>query len=52
MTVAAVVAYPLLGAAYLLNVLGGVMEAVFFAGFTIIVLTQLRERTNRRPARP
>jgi len=51
-TMAAVVAYPLLGAAYLLNVLGGVMEAVFFAGFTIIVLTQLVERTSRRPARP
>lgn len=45
-TMGAVVAYPLLGAAYLLNLLGGVMEAVFFTGFTIIVLTQLLERTN------
>lgn len=46
MTIAAVVAYPLLGAAYLLNSLGGVMEAVFFIGFTMLVLTQLLERTR------
>lgn len=43
---AAAVAYPLLGSAYLLNRLGGVMEAVFFAGFTVMVLTQLVERTT------
>jgi hypothetical protein len=42
----ALVCYPLLGAAYLLNRMGGVMEAVFFAGFTLMVLTQLAERTR------
>jgi len=41
----AVVAYPLLGLAYLVNRLGGVMEVVFFMGFTVMVLTQLAERT-------
>lgn len=45
----ALVAYPLLGAAYLLNRLGGVMEGVFFTGFTVMVLTQIAERT-RAPA--
>jgi hypothetical protein len=44
--IAAAVAYPLLGAAYLLNSLGGVIEAVFFTGFTVIVLSELSERTN------
>ena len=49
----AYVAYPLLGLAYLLNRLGGVMEAVFFVGFTLMVLAQLAERTGfRRPAGP
>ncbi|MGO8957263.1 MAG: DUF998 domain-containing protein [Streptosporangiaceae bacterium] len=43
---AAVVAYPLLGLAYLLDRLGGVMEAVFFVGFTVMVLAQLAERTR------
>jgi hypothetical protein len=43
---AALVAYPLLGAAYLVNRFGGVMEAVFFAGFTVLVITQLAERTG------
>jgi hypothetical protein len=42
----AVVAYPLLGMAYLTNILGSVVEAVFFTGFTVIVLTQLAERTR------
>jgi hypothetical protein len=41
----AVIGYPLLGAAYLVNVWGGVLEAVFFAGFTVMVATQLAERT-------
>lgn len=41
----AVIGYPLLGVAYLVNVWGGVMEAVFFAGFTVMVATQLAERT-------
>jgi hypothetical protein len=42
--VGACVAYPLLGLAYLFNRLGGVIEGVFFTGFTIMVLTQLAER--------
>ena len=49
MVMAAAAAYPLLGAAYMLNRLGGVMEAFFFTGFTVIVLTELYERT--RPGR-
>jgi Protein of unknown function (DUF998) len=43
---ATLVAYPLLGAAYLVNRLGGIMEAVFFTGFTVMVITQLAERTT------
>jgi hypothetical protein len=46
LAMAALVAYPLLGAAYLFDRLGGVMEAVFFAGFTVMVVTQLAERTS------
>jgi hypothetical protein len=46
LAVGALVAYPLLGLAYLVNRLGGVMEAVFFAGFTVMVLTQVVERTQ------
>jgi hypothetical protein len=45
LALAALVAYPLLGAAYLVNRFGGIMEAVFFAGFTVMVITQLGERT-------
>jgi hypothetical protein len=40
----AVIAYPLLGIAYLVNRFGGVMEAAFFAGFTAMALTQIAER--------
>jgi Protein of unknown function (DUF998) len=40
----AVIAYPLLGAAYLTDRLGGIMEGVFFVGFTIMVATQLADR--------
>jgi Protein of unknown function (DUF998) len=46
LAVAAVVGYPLLGLAYLINRMGGVMEAVFFVGFTVMVLTQVAERTT------
>jgi hypothetical protein len=42
----ALIAYPLLGAAYLFDRLGGVMEGVFFAGFTVMVVTELAERTS------
>jgi len=44
----ALVCYPLLGLAYLLNRMGGVMEAVFFVGFTFTVVTQIAERTSHR----
>jgi Protein of unknown function (DUF998) len=43
---AALVCYPLLGLAYLLNRMGGVMEGVFFVGFTTVVVTQVAERTG------
>ncbi len=43
---AALIAYPLLGAAYLTDRLGGIMEAVFFAGFAVMAGTQLAERTS------
>jgi len=43
----ALVCYPLLGLAYLLNRMGGVMEGVFFIGFTVMVITQVAERTSR-----
>ena len=42
----AFIAYPILGLAYLPNRLGSVVEAVFFVGFTVIVLAQLHERTD------
>jgi hypothetical protein len=44
---AALVSYPLLGLAYLTDRFGGVMEAVFFIGFTVTVVTELVERTRR-----
>jgi len=40
----AVVGYPALGVSYLFDVYGGIVEAVFFIGFTVIVLIQLAER--------
>jgi hypothetical protein len=43
---AALPAYLILGLAYLLNRLGSVVEPVFFVSFTVIVLTQLYERTH------
>jgi hypothetical protein len=46
----ALICYPLLGAAYLTDRMGGVMEAVFFAGFSVMVVTQITERTGRSPA--
>jgi Protein of unknown function (DUF998) len=44
LAVGAVVAYPVLGLAYLYNEFGGIVEGVFFTGFTVMVLTQLAER--------
>jgi hypothetical protein len=46
LVIGALIAYPLLGAAYLANRLGGIMEGVFFAGFTVMVLAELAERTR------
>ncbi len=46
LAVGALIAYPLLGAAYLVNRMGGVMEGVFFVGFTIMVVTVLADRTR------
>jgi Protein of unknown function (DUF998) len=47
----AAIAYPLLGASYLVNRMGGVMEAVFFTGFTIMVVTVLADWTRRPDGR-
>jgi hypothetical protein len=44
----AVVCYPVLGLGYLLNRFGAVTEAVFFLGFTVVVLLQLAERLHDR----
>jgi Protein of unknown function (DUF998) len=43
---AALLAYPLLGAAYLTDRLGGIMETVFFTGFSVLVITQIAERAS------
>jgi len=44
LAIGALIAYPLLGAAYLLDRLGGLMEVVFFIGFTAMVITHIAER--------
>jgi Protein of unknown function (DUF998) len=46
LVIGALVAYPLLGVAYLADRLGGLTEPVFFVGFTMMVLIQLAERTS------
>jgi hypothetical protein len=51
LTLAAYVAYPLLGVIYAVNRLGGIMEALFFVGFTAIAATQLCERARAAPVR-
>jgi Protein of unknown function (DUF998) len=43
--IGALIAYPLLGAAYLFDRLGGLMEVVFFVGFSVMVITYIAERT-------
>jgi len=45
------VAYPVLGVSYLFNIYGAVIEAVFFAAFTAMVLLQLNERLSTRSGR-
>ena len=49
LTKGAFIAYPLLAFAYLTNVLGSVIEGVFFVGFTMVVLTELFERSVTAP---
>lgn len=49
---AAVIGYPVLGLSYLFNVYGGIIEAVFFMGFTAMVLLQLAERLSRHELSP
>jgi hypothetical protein len=46
LAIGAVIAYPLLGAAYLSDKFGGIMEAAFFVGFSVMVIAQLAERTT------
>lgn len=46
LAIGAVIGYPLLGASYLFDRLGGVMEGVFFVGFTVMAVAQLAERTS------
>jgi Protein of unknown function (DUF998) len=48
----ALICYPLLGLAYLVNRMGGVMEAVFFIGFTVMVMTWMAERLTHRAGLP
>jgi hypothetical protein len=43
---AALIAYPVLGLAYLTNRLGSIPEAAFFVGFTVVVINELAERTH------
>jgi Protein of unknown function (DUF998) len=52
LAVGALVGYPLLGAAYMLDRLGGLMEVAFFIGFTVMVITYLAERTAAARAAP
>jgi hypothetical protein len=47
---AAAVGYPLLGLSYLVSRYSAVIEAAFFTGFTVLVVTELSERTSRRSA--
>ncbi len=49
---AALIGYPLLGLSYLVSVLGAVLEAVFFTGFTIMALLQLAEQLHQPALSP
>lgn len=44
LAIGALIGYPLLGAAYLLDRLGGLMEVAFFLGFTAMVITHIADR--------
>ena len=47
---AALIGYPVLGVSYLFDIYGGVIEAVFFIGFTAMVLLKLAERSRELSA--
>lgn len=49
---AALIGYPVLGVSYLFNIYGAIVEAVFFIGFTAMVLLQLAERLSRHESWP
>jgi len=51
LAIAAAVAYPFLFLSYLLDLVGCIMEALFFVGITVMAAIQLAERTRRRPHR-
>ncbi len=46
------VGYPLLAVAYLFVLGGSFVEAAFFTGFTLVVITQISERTSLRHSAP
>jgi hypothetical protein len=48
LAVGAAVMYPILGLTYMINKLGAVVEGVFFAGFTVMVVAQIHERLAAR----
>ena len=48
LAIGAAIMYPILGLTYMINKLGAVVEGVFFAGFTVMVLVQLHERLAQR----
>jgi hypothetical protein len=47
LAIGAAIMYPVLGLTYMINKLGAVVEGVFFAGFTVMVMLQLHERLAR-----
>jgi hypothetical protein len=48
LAIGAAIMYPILGLTYMINKLGAIVEGVFFAGFTVMVVVQLHERLARR----
>ncbi|HEY3906179.1 MAG TPA: DUF998 domain-containing protein [Streptosporangiaceae bacterium] len=48
LAVGAAIMYPILGLTYMINKLGAIVEGVFFAGFTVMVVVQLQERLAAR----
>lgn len=48
LAIGAAIMYPILGLTYVINKLGAIVEGVFFAGFTVMVVVQLQERLAQR----